>query len=141
MTNSLEAKPMHMMFKIAAMALLMLPARSFAGEKKPAPPRTLTEDAAFLTQKSGKAGWASDDLLLAREDGKTKFRGRLTIIVYADKDKARIFGLNAAKIYGVDVHAKRNALPADAFSKLKQAYIGNGGLRDNAAYGWVRSDA
>jgi len=57
------------------------------------------------------------------------------------EDKAKIFGLNAAKIYGVDVHAKRNALPADTFTKLKQAYLDNGGLRDNAAYGWVRADA
>jgi len=56
-------------------------------------------------------------------------------------DKAKIFGLNAARIYGVDVHAKRNALPADTFTKLKQAYLDNGGLRDNAAYGWVRADA
>ena len=57
------------------------------------------------------------------------------------EDKAKIFGLNAAKIYGVDVNAKRNALPADAFTKLKQAYLDNGGQRDNAAYGWVRADA
>jgi predicted TIM-barrel fold metal-dependent hydrolase len=56
-------------------------------------------------------------------------------------DKAKIFGLNAAKVYGVDVTTKRNALPADALSKLKTAYIDRGGTRDNAAYGWVRKDA
>jgi uncharacterized protein len=56
------------------------------------------------------------------------------------EDKAKIFGLNAAKIYGIDVKAKRNALPADALERLKLAYLENGGERSNAAYGWVRSD-
>jgi predicted TIM-barrel fold metal-dependent hydrolase len=57
------------------------------------------------------------------------------------KDKARIFGLNAAKIYGFDVKNKIKALPADTLSKLKTAYLDQGGQRDNAAYGWVRADA
>ncbi len=57
------------------------------------------------------------------------------------EDKAKIFGLNAAKIYGVDLNAQRNVLPSDALSRLKTAYLDNGGLRDNAAYGWVRDDA
>ena len=57
------------------------------------------------------------------------------------KDKARIFGLNAAKIYGFDVKKKIKALPADTLSKLKTAYLDQGGQRDNAAYGWVRADA
>ena len=55
-------------------------------------------------------------------------------------DKAKIFGLNAAKIYKVDVDAKRNALPKDAISKLKMAYHHQGGRRENAAHGWVRAD-
>jgi uncharacterized protein len=55
-------------------------------------------------------------------------------------DKAKIFGLNAARLYGVDVAAKRQALPADSLTRLKQAYIDHGGHRENAAYGWVRSD-
>jgi predicted TIM-barrel fold metal-dependent hydrolase len=57
------------------------------------------------------------------------------------EDKAKIFGLNAAKIYGIDVKAKRKALPGDMLSKLKTAYLDEGGMRDNAAYGWVRHDA
>ena len=57
------------------------------------------------------------------------------------EDKAKIFGLNAAKIYNVDVKAKRKALPKDALSKLKMAYLDDGGMRDNAAYGWVRDNA
>lgn len=55
-------------------------------------------------------------------------------------DKAKIFGLNAAKIYGVDVNAQRKALPNDALERLKVAYHEHGGQRENAAYGWVRSD-
>jgi predicted TIM-barrel fold metal-dependent hydrolase len=55
-------------------------------------------------------------------------------------DKAKILGLNAAKIYGIDVKAKRNAMPSDALEKLKLAYVDQGGQRDNAAYGWVRAD-
>ncbi|MEP7272692.1 MAG: amidohydrolase family protein [Acidobacteriota bacterium] len=54
------------------------------------------------------------------------------------EDKAKIFGLNAAKIYGVDVKAKRNALPADSLERLKMTYLERGGQRSNAAYGWVR---
>ncbi len=54
------------------------------------------------------------------------------------EDKAKIFGLNAAKIYGVDIKAKRNALPADSLERLKTAYLERGGRRSNAAYGWVR---
>lgn len=57
------------------------------------------------------------------------------------EDKAKIFGLNAAKIYSVDVKAKRNAIPADALSKLKKTYAAMGGGSENAAYGWVRGDA
>ena len=37
--------------------------------------------------------------------------------------------------------AKRKALPKDALSKLKMTYLDQGGLRDNAAYGWVRADS
>jgi len=56
------------------------------------------------------------------------------------EDKAKIFGLNAARVYGIDASEKRNALPSDALSRLKTAYLDLGGQRENAAYGWVRSD-
>jgi len=56
------------------------------------------------------------------------------------EDKAKVFGLNAARVYGVDVRAKRKALPADALTRLKLAYHDAGGTRENAAYGWVRSE-
>jgi len=57
-----------------------------------------------------------------------------------NEDKAKIFGLNAAKIYGVDVKEKRNALPKDAMSRLKAAYLDQGGQSELAAHGWVRAD-
>jgi len=56
------------------------------------------------------------------------------------EDKAKIFGLNAAKIYGVDPKEKRNNLPKDTLEKLKAAYLEQGPQRNNAAYGWVRAD-
>ncbi|MSV30188.1 MAG: hypothetical protein EXQ52_15805 [Bryobacterales bacterium] len=56
------------------------------------------------------------------------------------EDKARIFGLNAAKLYGVDLTKQRKAFPADVMSRLKTAYVDRGGQRNNAAYGWVRAD-
>lgn len=56
-------------------------------------------------------------------------------------DKAKIFGLNAAKLYKVDVNAQRNNLPADAVAKFKMAYHADGNLRSNAAWGWVRDDS
>jgi hypothetical protein len=55
-------------------------------------------------------------------------------------DKSKIFGLNAAKLYGIDIRKKRNALPSDALTRLKTAYVEGGGQRDNAAHGWVRAD-
>jgi hypothetical protein len=57
------------------------------------------------------------------------------------EDKAKIFGLNAAKIYGIDPAAHRNAFPKDALSKLKVAYLEHGGQSDNAAHGWVRAES
>jgi len=56
------------------------------------------------------------------------------------EDKAKIFGLNAARLYKVDVKAKRNQFPNDTLEKLKAEYIDKGGVRSNLAYGWVRAN-
>lgn len=56
------------------------------------------------------------------------------------EDKAKIFGLNAAKIYNLDLSKKRNPLPADTLDRLKTAYVEHGPVRENDAYGWVRAD-
>ena len=51
--------------------------------------------------------------------------------------KRKVFGLNAARIYGVDPEAKLRALPNDALTKLKAAYKAAGGLPSNTQYGWI----
>ena len=51
--------------------------------------------------------------------------------------KAQILGLNAARVYGVDPNAHRNAVPADFVSKLKAAYRHEGATPSLTQYGWV----
>jgi predicted TIM-barrel fold metal-dependent hydrolase len=60
-----------------------------------------------------------------------------------EEDKRLIFGLNAARIYGVDVNEQRNSVPPDAFSMWKEQYEQLEypmAFRSNAAHGWVRDD-
>ncbi|MFP6904056.1 MAG: amidohydrolase family protein [Verrucomicrobiota bacterium] len=54
------------------------------------------------------------------------------------EDKAKIFGLNGAKVYGIDLEKQLKAFPGDALTKFKSAYIEHGGQPDNAAHGWVK---
>ncbi len=56
------------------------------------------------------------------------------------KDKHKIFGQNAARIYGVNVKEKRHPLSPDIIAQARKSYENAGLLRDNAAYGWVRAD-
>jgi predicted TIM-barrel fold metal-dependent hydrolase len=56
------------------------------------------------------------------------------------EDKAKIFGLNAAKLYGLNPKDKRNPLAADALDRIKTAYLNHGGQPENYASGWVRAD-
>ncbi len=52
--------------------------------------------------------------------------------------KRQIFGLNAARVYGVDPAAKRNPVPGDYVDRLKQLYKQSGGPNpSNTQYGWV----
>jgi uncharacterized protein len=51
--------------------------------------------------------------------------------------KEQIFGLNAARVFGVDVNAKRNELPKDYLSRIKMAYLGEGAVPSHHWYGWV----
>ena len=80
---------MQVTVKVAVIALLSLPAGAIAGEKKQAPARSLADDAAFLTEKSGKLGWTTDDIWLTSDQGKVKFTGQLLIAFVAEKDKAK----------------------------------------------------
>lgn len=54
--------------------------------------------------------------------------------------KRKIFGLNAARLYGVDPEAKRNAMPGDYIDDLRKSYQQAGASTpSNTQYGWVRS--
>jgi predicted TIM-barrel fold metal-dependent hydrolase len=51
--------------------------------------------------------------------------------------KDKILGLNSARVYGVDVKAKMNAIPDDYITRMKAEYRNEGGLPSNTQYGWV----
>jgi hypothetical protein len=51
--------------------------------------------------------------------------------------KEQIFGLNAARVFGVDVAAKRNEMPGDYLSRIKMAYLEEGPAPSHRWYGWV----
>jgi uncharacterized protein len=52
--------------------------------------------------------------------------------------KAQIFGLNAARLFGVDVAAKRHEVPQDYLSRMKMGYLEEGPEPSHRVYGWVR---
>jgi len=52
--------------------------------------------------------------------------------------KANVFGLNAAKLFNVDVEAKRQDLPKDYLNQIKMAYLEEGPSPSHYA-GWVRA--
>ena len=51
--------------------------------------------------------------------------------------KAKIFGLNAARVFSVDVAATRNAVPKDYVSRLRMSYLEEGPEPSHRLYGWV----
>jgi hypothetical protein len=51
--------------------------------------------------------------------------------------KAKILGLNAARLYGIDPGAHRNGVPPDYISHLKAAYRDEGPVPSLTQYGWV----
>ena len=51
--------------------------------------------------------------------------------------KEQIFGLNAARLFGIDVNAKRNDVPSDALSRLRMSYLEEGPEPSHKVYGWV----
>ena len=52
-------------------------------------------------------------------------------------EKEQIFGLNAARVFGIDVTAKRNEIPKDYLSRMKMAYLDDGAAPSHRWYGWV----
>ena len=53
--------------------------------------------------------------------------------------KAKILGLNAATLYGVDPAAVVNPVPEDFVSRLKAAYLDEGPAPSLTQYGWVEA--
>jgi uncharacterized protein len=51
--------------------------------------------------------------------------------------KEQIFGGNAARLFGVDVNAKRNEIPQDYLTRIKMAYLDEGPRPSHRWYGWV----
>jgi uncharacterized protein len=51
--------------------------------------------------------------------------------------KERIFGLNAALVFGVDAKAKRNELQQDVLGQLRMSYLEEGPEPSRRVYGWV----
>jgi len=51
--------------------------------------------------------------------------------------KEGIFGFNAARLFSVDVNAKRNEIPQDYLSRIKMAYLDDGPRPSHRWYGWV----
>jgi len=51
--------------------------------------------------------------------------------------KEQIFGLNAARLFGVDVNAKRNEIPNDYLTRIKMSYLEEGPAPSHRWYGWV----
>jgi predicted TIM-barrel fold metal-dependent hydrolase len=51
--------------------------------------------------------------------------------------KEQIFGLNATRVFGVDVAAKRNEIPKDYLTRVKMTYLDEGAAPSHRWYGWV----
>ncbi|HEU4371608.1 MAG TPA: amidohydrolase family protein [Methylomirabilota bacterium] len=51
--------------------------------------------------------------------------------------KEQIFGLNAARVFGIDVNARRQDMPRDYLTRIKMAYLDEGPAPSHRWYGWV----
>jgi len=51
--------------------------------------------------------------------------------------KEQIFGRNAARIFGIDVSAKRHEVSKDALGQLRMSYLEEGPEPSRRVYGWV----
>jgi uncharacterized protein len=60
------------------------------------------------------------------------------------EDRRLIFGLNAARLYGIDPEARLYEVSRDGFERVSREYEAHGGraqYASNAAHGWVWDDA
>lgn len=53
--------------------------------------------------------------------------------------KAQIFGLNAARLFGIDVAATRKQVPSDYVGRIRMSYLEEGPEPSHRLYGWIRS--
>ena len=51
--------------------------------------------------------------------------------------KEQIFGLNSARVFGIDVAAIRHEVPKDALGRLRLSYLEEGPEPSRRVYGWV----
>jgi hypothetical protein len=51
--------------------------------------------------------------------------------------KSAVFGLNAARLYRLNLRADLGRFGADTMAAIKAEYAAAGGQRSNAAYGYV----
>jgi hypothetical protein len=51
--------------------------------------------------------------------------------------KEQIFGHNAARLFKVDLNAKRHDIPKDYLSRMKMSYLDLGPVPSHRWYGWV----
>ena len=51
--------------------------------------------------------------------------------------KEQVFGLNAARIFGIDVKAKRHEVSKDALGQIRMSYLEEGPEPSHRVYGWV----
>jgi hypothetical protein len=54
-----------------------------------------------------------------------------------EDDKKKILGLNAAKLYQINVSETRKQIAVDRMTHLKERYLEEGGQPSNNQYGWV----
>jgi predicted TIM-barrel fold metal-dependent hydrolase len=77
---------------------------------------------------------------LRRLEMPAELAGRFGYAPLTHQIKRQIFGLNAARLYGVDPAARRKAVPGDYVEELKALYQQAGGsVPSNTQYGWVRA--
>jgi hypothetical protein len=58
-------------------------------------------------------------------------------LTHTPQVKEKILGLNGARVYGIDVKARMNAIPRDYISKLKTKYRAENPQPSNTQYGWI----
>jgi predicted TIM-barrel fold metal-dependent hydrolase len=94
--------------------------------------------------------WGTDSIWNGSPQGQIERLRRLTIAEdlidkfgydpMTDESKARILGLNAARLFGIDPEAERKAIRADRLTRLRERLRGEPDMRSNTQYGWVWLD-